>query len=391
MPAHRRPIAAPVSAFFSQQVKRLKAWIRANGRLPSQSAPPRSDERTLATFLNVQQAWIGGRAGMKGGKGGAYPLPRKKLLQQVPELSERLKRWESIAAKRAKVARVSKRFTACSRRSQIERLFKQKVLALKNWVCKHHRLPKECGDSSQEDHMAGFLNMVIQGFNGETPSYSASLRSCLETVPGVKELVSKASGKRRKEQDGRVVKRTQHEQDQALSKLRATTFPTQSRANVSNTASKRNLQRGFAFGGTLTISKGGGFMTARSPLEKHRELVVSLCKLARAANPKFTFTTIQVSKSFATALHSDANNLGPSLTTCLGTFSGGHLYVHGIGMVNVHERFYEFNGNVPHLTCPFKGDRYCIIFSPVSHTDSARRRISDICNLLASTGQSRDL
>ena len=149
--------------------------------------------------------------------------------------------------------------------------------------------------------------------------------------------------------------------------------------------------RGFAFGGTLTISKVGGFMTARSPLEKHRELVVSLCKLARAANPKFTFTTIQVSKSFATALHSDANNLGPSLTTCLGTFSGGHLYVHGIGMVNVHERFYEFNGNVPHLTCPFKGDRYCIIFSPVSHTDSARRRISDICNLLASTGQSRDL
>jgi len=69
-----------------------------------------------------------------------------------------------------------------------------------------------------------------------------------------------------------------------------------------------------------------------------------------------------VNKSFATSLHCDANNLGRSLTICLGDFTGGELYVHGEGQVNLSSKFYEFDGNIPHLTCPFEGERFCIIF-----------------------------
>ena len=32
------------------------------------------------------------------------------------------------------------------------------------------------------------------------------------------------------------------------------------------------------------------------------------------------------------------------------------------GKVNVSGRSFEFDGNIPHATCPFQGERFCIIF-----------------------------
>merc|ERR1712032_1326216 len=111
----------------------------------------------------------------------------------------------------------------------------------------------------------------------------------------------------------------------------------------------------------MNLSTSAGWTVSKS-MEQRHQLAEALCGIVRRADPKFEFTTIQINKSYATALHCDANNLGPSLITCLGSFTGGGLYVHGQGQVDVKDRFYKFDGNVPHLTCPFKGERYCVIY-----------------------------
>ena len=65
-------------------------------------------------------------------------------------------------------------------------------------------------------------------------------------------------------------------------------------------------------------------------------------------------------------LHIDNNNLGPSLIIAFGEHNGGELYVHNVGKVSVRNTRYIFDGNVFHLTCLFKGGRYCLIsFSTV--------------------------
>jgi hypothetical protein len=126
----------------------------------------------------------------------------------------------------------------------------------------------------------------------------------------------------------------------------------------------------------MNLSPAKGFTVSRPLLERHGELVETLCKLARSVNPKFRFTSIQVNKNYRSVLHCDGNNLGPSLSASLGSFTGGKLYVHGQGMLDVRRRFCEFSGNVPHLTCPFEGERYCLIF--FVNQSYARLRAKDV-------------
>ena len=71
---------------------------------------------------------------------------------------------------------------------------------------------------------------------------------------------------------------------------------------------------------------------------------------------------MQVNKNVATVLHIDNNNLGPSSIIAFGEHDGGELYVNNVGKVSVRNTWHIFDGNVPHLTGPFKGERYCLIF-----------------------------
>ena len=83
----------------------------------------------------------------------------------------------------------------------------------------------------------------------------------------------------------------------------------------------------------------------------------------RRCKPDFTFTSIQIVQDYASALHVDGNNLGPSYILALGDYDGGELYLHGVGKVNIKNVWYCFDGHIPHLTCPIKsGQRLSIIF-----------------------------
>ena len=141
--------------------------------------------------------------------------------------------------------------------------------------------------------------------------------------------------------------------------LRATSFPTQiSRDSV--TAKAGTFPEGVSVG--MNLSTGSGYSLTRSNMERYCELIKGLCQLATVVNPKFSVTTIQIHKSFATALHCNSSYLGPSLVTCTGSISGGALYIHGKCRVSVKERFYEFDGDIPHLSCPFKAKCFSIIY-----------------------------
>lgn len=144
---------------------------------------------------------------------------------------------------------------------------------------------------------------------------------------------------------------------QLLAALQNTTFPLQSRPNTQ--VKKKTLPRGLSLGANKSF--GRGMLMSRST-RLHESLVRLLCRFVREEKPDFAFTSIQVNKNYASALHIDSGNLGPSLIIALGAYTGGELYVHGVGKVDIQNRWHEFDGNVPHLTCPFEGMRYSLIY-----------------------------
>ena len=82
--------------------------------------------------------------------------------------------------------------------------------------------------------------------------------------------------------------------------------------------------------------------------------------------PGFKFTSIQVNANYRSAMHCDGANVGASAIVALGDFTGGNLWTHDRGLVRVdgprRGRPQFFNGNMPHMTMPFQGERYSLIY-----------------------------
>jgi len=121
---------------------------------------------------------------------------------------------------------------------------------------------------------------------------------------------------------------------------------------------------------------------------RHSWLTRLLCAFCRKANPSFSFTSIQVNVNYAARAHVDGNNLGPSMITGLGKYKGGALWVHDVkGKVeytlsedikqnvqykkgasfkgiekDISKKWCEFNGTRLHLTRPFHGTRYSLVY-----------------------------
>jgi len=101
-----------------------------------------------------------------------------------------------------------------------------------------------------------------------------------------------------------------------------------------------------------------------------RKLAKILCTAVRKKFPSFNFNRIQVNRNFPGNYHVDKNNKGPSVGLFLGEpgLKGGDLYVfnrkknrgkvHGV----MKKKWLVFDGNDPHMTTPFKGTRYSVIF-----------------------------
>ena len=68
---------------------------------------------------------------------------------------------------------------------------------------------------------------------------------------------------------------------------------------------------------------------------KSTGVVKEVAQQIAKTNPSFRFTSLQVILNSRAHIHIDSNNVGPSMATSLGPFSGGQLVVHG-GMSGVH-------------------------------------------------------
>ena len=98
---------------------------------------------------------------------------------------------------------------------------------------------------------------------------------------------------------------------------------------------------------------------ARSRPSLTRELV----RFGRHFLPSsFKFTSIQLNHNFASALHVDDYNSGPSYIVGLGTYEGGELWTLEHGPLNCHHSFCHYDGTEPHATLPFTGERYTLVF-----------------------------
>jgi hypothetical protein len=76
----------------------------------------------------------------------------------------------------------------------------------------------------------------------------------------------------------------------------------------------------------------------------------------------FKFTSIQLNHNFASALHVDDYNSGPSYIVGLGGYEGGELWTLEHGPLDCHHRFCHYDGTEPHATLPFTGERYTLVF-----------------------------
>ena len=107
-------------------------------------------------------------------------------------------------------------------------------------------------------------------------------------------------------------------------------------------------------------------MKTREP--KYKKLFRETKKLMRLKDPKFKFTSIQFNKNHRAARHRDAKNTGISYIIGLGDYTGGQLTIFDENEKNpvkhdIKNKFYTFDGSkYPHETCPFKGERYTLVF-----------------------------
>jgi len=162
-----------------------------------------------------------------------------------------------------------------------------------------------------------------------------------------------------------------------LRALEAEDFPISHRRNVQIPGQWRQ-QYGMCLGRTANWN-GVACLSART--RGREKLTRMLCDFARREVPTHHFTSIQVNKDYMAALHVDKNNVGLSWIIGLGQYQGGRLWIadgSSTGLaVDVRERWFRFDGAAPHLTLPFRGRRYTIIYfthsCPTSGSSCATR------------------
>jgi hypothetical protein len=108
-------------------------------------------------------------------------------------------------------------------------------------------------------------------------------------------------------------------------------------------------------------ARANGIVVSSFALDRPR-LTELLARFARQYVPGFQFTSIQVNKNYMSAMHTDKNNLGNSYIVGVGDYTDGALWVHGQDDVQCHDKWVQFDGNLPHCTLPYTGTRYTLIY-----------------------------
>lgn len=130
----------------------------------------------------------------------------------------------------------------------------------------------------------------------------------------------------------------------------------------------RNFSDPYACFSTLTRKPHG------------RSLAKLLGKYMRQKHPKFKFTSICVNRNWPGTLHVDRNNSGPSMMLTVGSpgLKGGNLYVHklkgGSKVLKTANKIVHFDGNDAHMTFPYSGTRYSMVFYTIKRRIDPQRR-----------------
>jgi hypothetical protein len=141
-----------------------------------------------------------------------------------------------------------------------------------------------------------------------------------------------------------------------LACLRTTHFPKESRRSVLRDS--KDQKRGFVLG---YVNHYGIGWVPSTKSRKHPELAKMLCAFCKQHHPRFKIGSIMVN-SGSSALHVDANNCGKSYIISLGDHTGGKLWQYPNQTMNIHYRLKECDGLLPHITLPYEGERYSVVF-----------------------------
>lgn len=141
-----------------------------------------------------------------------------------------------------------------------------------------------------------------------------------------------------------------------LACLRTTHFPREIRRSVKRDS--KDQKRGFVLG---CVNRYGYGWVPSKKTRRHPELAKMLCAFCKQHRPHFKFGSIMVNLG-SSALHVDANNCGKSYIISLGDHTGGKLWQYPNREINTHNRLQECDGLLPHITLPFEGERYSLVF-----------------------------
>jgi hypothetical protein len=165
--------------------------------------------------------------------------------------------------------------------------------------------------------------------------------------------------------------------DKLLEVLGDLTIPKIKRSTVLKSGpnkGKKVTQRDVIIG-TIGRTENFGFGRTRSGYKefaankKHPEVLEALIEYGRLAVPKgWKFSAMTLNHGVKAKKHLDEQNVGFSVISAVGDFTGGGLYVFnpdgsGRKTLDIHNKPKMFNGAIlPHQTQPFKGDRWTIIY-----------------------------
>lgn len=143
---------------------------------------------------------------------------------------------------------------------------------------------------------------------------------------------------------------------EALSKI---ALPQDKRRGVRTNA--RDAKKGCCIGYVRSYCSGTWSVSRYTFRRKYAALALLLRDYLRLTFPRFKYTSVQINEG-SSALHVDTMNCGESVIFSVGPHVGGKLWVYPGRTMDVARGPCKMNGLLPHVTLPFKGRRFSIVY-----------------------------
>jgi hypothetical protein len=143
-----------------------------------------------------------------------------------------------------------------------------------------------------------------------------------------------------------------------------------------------SLELGLASRALTQTDKERGIAATKATVENPeltKMLTEYICDIV--GGKEFMFSSILITKHSEYGLHVDSKNVGRSVVITLGDHEGGEIWQASAeidgqeipgGPIFAHNEPHYFDGNIPHCTLPFEGERYSIIAYLTNTADSEK-------------------